>query len=135
MIEPPYLGEAKEAGTLRKPFVMQRGERKTIIDSGVCIQIYYAETSDRYGKMVTRRVTTRDGHTTDEIFDPPIIEIGLPRLPPSCALGALADGAAEGCKTRLSAAARRARRRERLDKRRLQSALGGYARKRKSDED
>ena len=57
--------------------------RHTLIDGDKIEQIYFAEDSEgRFGALVSRRVMTRNGVTTEEIFDPPIPEHGIvARLP------------------------------------------------------
>jgi hypothetical protein len=52
--------------------------RQTRIDGDTIEQIYYAEDADgKFGALVTRRVITRGGVTTEEIFDPPLAEHGI----------------------------------------------------------
>jgi hypothetical protein len=126
----PYIDEAIEDGTLTKPLVLERGERKTIVDKGIVVQIHYGETNDRFGKMVSHRTTTMHGRTISELFDPPIIETGLPPLPLAASGGNGAGRRFDETKRRPAAGSRGERKSKIF---RLQQALGGARRRRKSD--
>ena len=52
--------------------------RQTRIDGDSIEQLYFAENAHgKFGALVSKRVVTRNGVTTEEIFDPPMPEHGI----------------------------------------------------------
>jgi YD repeat-containing protein len=134
---PCHIQEAIDAGALSPdPFVIRRKSGKLYVFRGAVVRVEYDDDG-----LVTRRTTTLAGrHDRDargqphvlssrvieEHWEPGLPEMGLIPLPPCCALEAQAAGAKRS---------RSKRGRDAADtKKRLQQALGGYKRRRKSDE-
>jgi len=92
--------------------------RRTIVDHYCVTQIYFLENDNGlFGDLVTRRCITRSGHTQDDIYDPPV---KLSELTPPMPLVVDGGVGAKGRRatTRLSNAARLARQRQKLARRR-----------------
>jgi hypothetical protein len=62
----------------KEPFVLRRPERRTEVHTGYIVQILYGYG---YGKMVSDRMTTFEGRTVHEQFEPWLHEKNLPDLP------------------------------------------------------
>lgn len=142
---PCHLQEQIDAGNLNPdPFVIARRAGKLYIFRGCVVTLTY----DDDGKVLRRTCTIPGRHDRDalgrsfvlgarvheDLYDPPLPEMGLPPLPqfglPRVPTATHGDGAEGPRVMRRDSGPSAAR-----TTRRIQSALGGYMRKRKKDED